>query len=153
HAWGWLLGAQGVLTWSGGKATASITAWTWWLAPAVGAAITLVLFGRWWLTLVSGSPGRGARRARLVAWAATITTALAVVMLAVPLVIQWLYHSTGPLLTVVQFFGIRGSGHWTLATFTGLIAAMVALAQSSQKQLAKLSQPAAATGSSSGFTG
>jgi hypothetical protein len=153
HVWGWLLHAAGVLTWSGGKATASITAWTWWLAPVAGAAITLVLFGYWWCTLVSGSPGRGAQRARLVGWAAAITAGLAVLMLAVPPIIEWLYRSTGALGTVVRFFGFGGSGHWSWATFTGLIAAVVAVARSSQKQLAKLSQPAAATGSSAGFAG
>jgi hypothetical protein len=153
HTWGWLLHAQGVLTWSGGKASASITAWTWWLAPAIAAAITLALFGYWWSTLVSGSPDRGAHRARLVGWSATITAAIALLMLAVPLVIDWLYHSTGALGTVVRFFGFGGSGHWSLATFSGLIAAVVAVARSSQKQLAKLSQPAAATGSSAGFAG
>jgi hypothetical protein len=153
HMWGWLLHAQGVLTWSGGKATASITAWTWWLAPVVAAAITLVLFGYWWATLVSGSPDRGAHRARLVGWSATITAGLAVLMLAVPPVIEWLYRSTGALGTVVRYFGFGGSGHWSWATFTGLIAAVVALARSSQKQLAKLSQPAATTGPSAGFAG
>src|SRR5262249_59718923 len=40
HVWGWLLHAQGVLTWSGGKATASISAWTSWLAPVIPAATT-----------------------------------------------------------------------------------------------------------------
>jgi hypothetical protein len=153
HAWGWLLHAAGVLTWSGGKATASITAWYWWLAPVAGAAITLALFGYWWCTLVSGSPERGARRARLVGWAAAITAGLAVLMLAVPPVIQWLYHSTGALGTVVRYFGFGGSGHWSWATFTGLIAAVVAVARSSQKQLAKLSGPSATTGSSAGFAG
>jgi hypothetical protein len=153
HMWGWLLQAQGVLTWSGGKATASITAWTWWLAPVIAAGITLVLFAYWWFTLVSGSPDRGAHRARLVGWSATITASLAVLMLAVPPLIEWLYRSTGALGDVVRFFGFGGSGHWSLAAFSGLIGAVVALARSSQKQLAKLSQPAAASGSSSGFAG
>ena len=151
HVWGWLLHAAGVLTWSGTKATASITAWTWWLAPVVFAAITLALFAYWWATLVSGSPDRGAHRARLVGWFATITAGAGVLMLAVPLVIQWLYRSTGALGTVVRYFGFGGSGHWSWATFTGLIAAVVAVARSSQKQLAKLSQPAA--GSPAGFAG
>src|SRR5215469_8087024 len=152
HIWGWLLHAQGVLTWSGGKATASVTGWTSWLFPVALAAITLALFGYWWFTLVSGSPDRGAHRARLVGWSATITAGVAVLMLAVPLVIQWLYDSKGALGTVVRFFGFGGSGHWSWATFTGLIAAVVAVARSSQKQLAKISQPAA-TGSSAGFAG
>jgi len=153
HAWGWLLHEQGVLTWSGGKATASVTAWTWWFTPAILAAITLVLFGYWWFTLVSGSPIRGDRRARLVGWAAAITTGIAVLMLVVPPVIEWLYHSTGALGTVVHFFGFGGSGHWSLATFSGLIAAIVAVARSCQKQLAKLSQPAATASQPSGFAG
>jgi hypothetical protein len=153
HVWGWLLHAAGVLTWSGGKAAASIGAWTWWLAPVIAAGVTLVLFAYWWFTLVSGSPDRGAHRARLVGWSATLAASLAVLMLAVPPLIQWLYRSTGALGTVVRFFGFGGSGHWSLATFTGLIAAVVALARSSQKQLAKLSQPSGAAGSSSGFAG
>src|SRR5262249_59602022 len=89
----------------------------------------------------------------LVGLSATITAGLAVLMLAVPPVIEWLYRSTGALGTVVQFFGFGGSGHWSWATFSGLIAAVVALARSSQKQLAKVSGPAAGTGSPTGFTG
>ena len=152
HAWGWLLRAQGVLTWSGGTASASVTAWHWWLiAPALAALIMLVLFLRWWATLASGGPGRGARRARWVGFAATVTAVLGVLMLAVPPVIDWLYHSTGALGTVVRFFGFGGSGHWSLAALGGLIAAITAVARSCQKQLAKVSQSAAST--SSGTTG
>ena len=152
HAWGWLLRAQDVLTWSGGQAAASVSAWNWWLAvPALAALITLVLFLRWWATLASGGPGRGARRARGVGWAGAITAGLGVLMLAVPPVISWLYHSTGALGDVVRFFGIGGSGHWSLATLGGLVAAITAVARSSQKQLAKLSQPSA--GSPSGSNG
>jgi hypothetical protein len=164
HAWGWLLRAQGVLTWSGNTASASVSAWNWWLAvPALAALITLVLFLRWWATLASGGPGRGVRRARGVGWAGAITAGLGVLMLAVPPVIDWLYHSTGALGKVVHFFGIGGTGHWSLATLGGLIAAITAVARSAQKQLAKLSQPSAgspagsngkaATGSSSGAAG
>jgi hypothetical protein len=154
HAWGWLLRGKGVLIWSGSTASASATAWTWWLAvPALAAGITLVLFLYWWATLASGGPGRGVRRARRVGWAAAITAGVGVLMLAVPPVIDWLYHSTGALGTVVHFFGIGGPGHWSLATLGGLIAAITAVARSGQKQLAKLSQPGAATGSSSGIAG
>jgi hypothetical protein len=155
HAWGWLLREQGVLIWPpGSKASASIAAWAWWrLVPAIAAGVTLLLFFFWWITLASGSPGRGARRARLVGWAAAITTGIAVLMLAVPPVIAWLYHSTGALGDVVHFFGFGKPGNWSLATLGGLITAVVAVARSSQKQLAKLSTPAAATGSSSGFFG
>src|SRR5215472_7093520 len=39
HVWGWLLHSRGVLTWSGAKATASVTGWTSWLFPAALAAI------------------------------------------------------------------------------------------------------------------
>ena len=153
HAWGWLLRAQGVLTWSGGKATASVTAWTWWLAPVIAAGIALALFLYWWITLVSGSPSRGERRARLVGWAAFIATGAAVLMLAVPPVIAWLYHSTGALGTVVHYFGFGGQGHWSLATLGGLITAIVAVARACQKQLAKLSQPATKASPPKGFTG
>ena len=54
HAWGWLLRAQGVLAWSGGQASASVTGWTWWLAPAIAAAVTMALFRHWWATLGTG---------------------------------------------------------------------------------------------------
>jgi hypothetical protein len=37
HAWGWLLRARGILTWTHAGASASVTAWSWWLAPAVAA--------------------------------------------------------------------------------------------------------------------
>jgi hypothetical protein len=164
HAWGWLLRAQGVLTWSGNTASVSVSAWAWWLAaPALAAGITLVLFLYWWATLASGGPGRGTRRARWVGWAGAVTAGLGVLMLAVPPVIEWLYHSTGALGTVVRFFGIGGPGHWSLATLGGLVAAITAVARSSQKQLAKLSQPSATSpsgsngkpsaGSSSSMTG
>jgi hypothetical protein len=149
HAWGWLLHEQGVLTWSDGQASASVTAWTWWLAAAIAGALTLALFVYWWATLPSGGPARGARRARWVGWAAAITATLGVLMLAVPPVIQWLYHSTGALGAVVRFFGFGGPGHWSLATLGGVVAAMTAVARACQKQLAKLSQPTAATDSPS----
>ncbi len=150
HAWGWLLHAQGVLTWSQGKASASVTAWTWWLAPAIAAAITMALLLYWWATLPSGSPGRGDHRARWVGWAAAITAGLTLLMLAAPLLIAWLYHSTGALGTIVRFFGFGGSVRWSLATFAGLIAAMVTVARSSQKLLARSGLPAGAAGSSPG---
>jgi hypothetical protein len=153
HAWGWLLRAQGVLTWSGGKATASVTAWTWWLAPVIAGGIALALFLYWWITLVSGSPSRGERRARLVGWAAFIAASVAVLMLAVPPVIAWLYHSTGALGKVVHYFGFGGQAHWSLATLGGLITAIVAVARACQKQLAKLSQPATKASPPTGFTG
>ena len=151
HAWGWLLRDQGVLTWSGtGGASASVTAWTWWAAPAIAAAVTLALFLYWWATLGSGGPGRGAGRARWVGWSASITAALALLMLVVPSLIAWLYHSTGPLGTVVRFFGLGGPGHWSPAALAGVVAAMAAVARSFQAQLAKLKLPADPSGSSPG---
>jgi hypothetical protein len=150
HAWGWLLRLQGVLTWSQGKASVSVTALTWWLAPAIAAVITTVLFLYWWATLVSGGPGRGVQRARLVDWAAAITAGLALLMLAAPLLIAWLDHSTGALGTMARFIGLGGSGGWSPAALAGLVTAVVAVARTSQKQLARLSLPAAGVGSSGG---
>ncbi|MBO0814732.1 MAG: hypothetical protein J2P30_06220, partial [Actinobacteria bacterium] len=151
HAWGWLLHDQGVLTWSRhGGASASVTAGTWLAAPAVAAGITLALFIRWWATLGSGGPGRGAGRARWVGWSAAITTALVVFMVAAPLVIARLYHSTGALGTIVRFFGFGGSGHWSPAALAGVVAAVAAVARFCQAQLAKLKLPADPSGSSAG---
>jgi hypothetical protein len=151
HGWGWLLRAQGVLTWTHkGGASALVTAWTWWAAPAIAAGVTLVLFLRWWATLGSGGPGRGASRARGVGWSAAITAALVLLMIAAPLLIARLYHSTGALGTVVRFFGFGGSGHWSPAALAGVVAAMAAVARSCQVQLAKLKLPGAASGSSPG---
>jgi hypothetical protein len=153
HAWGWLLHERGVLTWSHGRASASVTAWTWWLAPAVAAGITLGLFLRWWGTLESGGPGRGERRASAVGWAATVTAGLSLLMIAAPTVIAWLDKSTGALGTVVQFFGFGGPGPRSVAALTGVVAAVATLAGSMQKQLARLRLPASPTGSSPGMIG
>src|SRR6516162_3910984 len=150
HAWGWLLHEQGVLTWSHGRASASVTAWTWWLAPAVAAGITFGLFLYWWGTLVSGSPGRGQHRASAVGWAATVTAGLALLMLAAPPVIAWLDKSTGALGTVVQFFGFGGAGPRSVAALTGVVAAIATLAGSLQKQLVRLRLSGSQAGSASG---
>ena len=152
HAWGWLLHEAGVLAWSHGKASASVTAWTWWLAPAVAAGITFGLFLYWWGTLVSGGPGRGQHRASAVGWAASVTAGLALLMLAVPPVIAWLDKSTGALGTVVQFFGFGGLGPRSVAALTGVVAAIATLAGSLQKQLARLRLSGAQTGSAAGGT-
>ena len=152
HGWGWLLRAEGILTWpQQGGASASVTAWTWWAAPAIAAAVTLVLFLCGWATLGSGGPSRGARHARWVGWSAAITAALALLMIAAPLLIARLYHSTGALGTVVRFFGFGGSGHWSPAALAGVVAAIAAVARSCQAQLAKLKLPGAASGSSPGL--
>jgi hypothetical protein len=150
HAWGWLLRGQGVLTWSGGHASASVTGWTWWLAPAIAAGVTIALFVRWWATLGSGGPGRGARRALWVGWAAAVTAGLALVMLAAPPLIAWLGHSTGALGTIARFFGFGGSGSGSPATFAGLVAAVTAVAGYLRKGLATVKLPAAAAGSPGG---
>lgn len=153
HAWGWLLHEQGVLTWSHGQASASITAWAWWLAPAVAAVITLALFLYWWGTLVSGGPGRGQHRASAVGWAATVTAGLALVMLAAPPAIAWLDHSTGAVGTVVRFFGFGGPGPRSVVALTGVAAAIATIAGSLQKQLARLRLPASPAGSGPGMLG
>jgi hypothetical protein len=152
HAWGWLLRAQGVLTWSGGQASASVTALTWLLPTAIAAGITLILFLYWWGTLVSGGPGRGEHRASAVGWAAAVTAGLALLLLAAPPAIAWLYHSTGALGTVVRFFGFGGSGPRSVAALTGVAAAMATIAGTLQKQLARLRLSAPAGGSASGGT-
>ena len=152
HAWGWLLRERGVLTWSRGQASASVTALTWWLPTAIAAGITLALFLYWWGTLVSGGPGRGEHRASAVGRAAAVTAGLALLMLAAPLAIAWLYHSTGALGTVVRFFGFGGSGPRSVAALTGVVAAIAAIAGSLQKQLARLRLAAPAAGSASGGT-
>jgi hypothetical protein len=138
HAWGWLLHEQGVLTWSNGQASASVTAVTWWLAPAIVAGITMILFLYWWGTLGSGGPGRGGRRASAVGWAAVVAAGLALLMFAVPAAIAWLSHSTGALGTVVHFFGFGGTVPRSLAALTGVVAAISAIAGSLQKQLARV---------------
>jgi len=150
HAWGWLLHEQGVLTWSHGQASASVTAMTWWLAPAIAAGITLILFLYWWGTLVSGGPGRGQQRARAVGWAAAVTAGIALLMLAVPPAIAWLSHSSGALGTVVRFFGFGGSAPRSLAALTGVVAAIATIAGSLQKHLASLRLAAPTGGSASG---
>src|SRR5215472_188075 len=150
HAWGWLLHEQGVLTWSHGQASASVTAMTWWLAPAIAAGITLILFLYWWGTLVSGGPGRGQQRASAVGRAAAITAGIALLMLAVPPAIAWLSHSSGALGTVVHFFGFGGSAPRSLAALTGVVAAVATIAGSLQKHLASLRLAAPTGGPASG---
>ena len=152
HAWGWLLHGQGVLTWSHGQASASVTAVAWWLPTAIAAGITLVLFLYWWGTLVSGGPGRGQHRASTVGWAATVTAGLALFMLAVPPVIAWLSHSTGALGTVVHFFGFGGLGPRSVTALAGVVAAIATIAGSLQKQLARLRLASSSAGTAAGGT-
>jgi hypothetical protein len=147
HAWGWLLHEQDVLTWSNGQATASVTALSWWLAPAIVAGVTVILFLYWWGTLGSGGPRRGARRARAVGWAAAVAAGLALLMLAVPPAIAWLSRSTGALGTVVHFFGFGVSVPRSLTALTGVAAAISTIAAALQKKLAA-QHPAGSAGAS-----
>jgi hypothetical protein len=155
HAWGWLLRWQEVLVPSGPHAaTAAVTGLGWWLAPAIVAVITLVLFAFWWLTLapVAGraggearplaslrpdGPDRGANRAAWVGWAAAVTAGLAIAMLAVPPLIAWLTHATGSLGTITGFLGFAGKPSWSPAALAGLVAALAAVAKYVQAGLAK----------------
>jgi hypothetical protein len=138
HAWGWLLAWQGVLTWAGGKASASITAWTWWLIPVAAAACTGVLFVYWRMTLASRGPGQELRRARWISWASAVTAGLSLVMLAEPLLISWLYNSTGVVGSIVHFFGFGGSSVRQFAVLAGLVMAVTAVTWFGQRQLVKL---------------
>ena len=97
----------------------------------------------WWATLGTGGPGRGARRARWVGWAAAVTAGLALLMLAAPPLIAWLDHSTGALGTIARFFGFGGSGTGSPATFAGLVAAVTAVAGYYRKGLATVKLPTA----------
>jgi hypothetical protein len=155
HAWGWLLRWQQVLVPSGPHAaTAAVTGAGWWLAPAIAAAVTLVLFAFWWLTLapVAGraggrarllrslrpdGPDRGANRAAWVGGAAAVTAGLAIAMLAVPPLISWLTRSTGSLGTITGFLGFGGKPSWSPAALAGLVAAVAAVAKYVQAGLAK----------------
>src|SRR6202161_4204634 len=138
HVWGWLLRNQGILTWTRTGASASVTAWSWWLAPAVAAALTLILFIFLWATPPARGALRGAQRARRTGWAAAITAALALAMLAAPPVIAWLYHSTGTVGTITHAIGFGGTGAWWFGTFGSLAAALVAAAGWCRTRLAKV---------------
>jgi hypothetical protein len=152
HVWGWLLRTQGILTWTRTGASASVMAWSWWLAPAVAAALTLILFTYWWATLPARGALRGAQRARRTGWAAAITAALALAMLAAPPVIAWLYHSTGTVGTIAHAIGFGGTGHWSFGTLGTLATALVAVAGWCRTRLARVKvaqtqqDPAASTG-------
>jgi hypothetical protein len=155
HAWGWLLRWQGVAVPSGPHAmSASVTPLAWWLPSVIAAGITLVLFGFWWLTLepsglrpsrrvhwwTSLKPDdrdRGANRASLVSWAATLTAGLALAMLATPPLISWLTRSQGSFGTIAHFVGFGARPSFSFAAVAGLIAAVTAVARSCQAGLAK----------------
>jgi hypothetical protein len=166
HAWGWLLRWQEVLVPSGPHAaSAAVTGLGWWLPPVILAAITLVLFVFWWLTLAPAAgraggrarllewlrpdgPDRGANRAAWVGWAAAVTAGLAVAMLAVPPLISWLTHATGSLGTITHFLGFGGRPSWSPAALAGLVAAVAAVAKYVQAGLAKWTALGKAKGNS-----
>ena len=73
----------------------------------------------------------------LVSCAALLTARLALAMLAAPLLVSWLSHSTGPLGTIAHFRGFGARPTWSLATLAALIAAVTAVARFAQTGLAK----------------
>jgi hypothetical protein len=146
HAWGWLLRGQAVLCPGSaagcsapGPWTASVTAWTWWLAPAILGGLTFIAFWWWWLTLASRRTGRRDRSqplASLVGWAALVTAAAAVAMLLVPLLLAWLTRlSPGPFRSLVDDLGFGIGRRWTPAALAGVFAAVLAISQSVRGKL------------------
>ena len=143
HALGWVLRWQHVLTWSAGRASASVTAQTWWLAPAIAAAITFTLFVWWQATIDSNAEADSTNRARWVGRAAAITTVLALAMLAAPPLISWLYNATGLAGTIGRQYGVESQ--WSPAILAGLVALVTVVAWFSARQLGKVAgQPGAA---------
>lgn len=155
HGWGWLLRWQGVLVPPGAHSlAAAVTGFSWWLPSVMAAGMMILLFALWWLTLAPAvrrlrfpapwwawlkpdDRDRGANRARLVSWAAALTAALALAMLAAPPLIAWLTRSAGPLGTIAHFVGFGARPSWSLATLAGLITAVTAAARFCQTGLAK----------------
>ena len=157
HAWGWLLRWQTVLCpgsapqcGSSSDWQASVTALWWWLPSAVLGFLTLVAFACWWLVLAprkKDHSDRGQTAAKWVGWAAWLTFLVAVAMLVVPLLLAWLTRlSAGPLATLVNDLGLASGGTWRPAALTGLLGAVIAVAQSLQRKLAKLHLPGAQAG-------
>ena len=165
HAWGWLLRWRGVLVPAGQDhtMTAAVTGLGWWLPSVIAAGITLILFFYWWGTLEPGGRRAGGLLARLrrddrdradgrawlVGWAITLTTCLALAMLAAPPLIAWLTTSGGSVGTIAHFLGFGARPSWSLSGLAGLIAAITAVARYSQAGLAKwTASTAAAKGNS-----
>ena len=144
HAWGWLLNWQGVLTRPGPglKMSASVTAPTWWVAPVVVAAFTAALFASLWGTFQSGIPGRWSSRASWAGKAVAVTAGLAVAMLVVPLLISWVYNTTGPIGSIVHFFAFIRNQYLSRAAIPGLIAVAAAVARSVKRELDRVDEPA-----------
>jgi hypothetical protein len=164
HAWGWLLRWQKVLCpgsvqrcGAPGPLVASVTGLSWWLVPVIAGALTLVLFGWWWLTLKprqekrrQSEPrqeephDRGDTLAKVVGWAALVTAVLAVAMLVVPLLLSWVATlPAGPFKSLVYDLGFGVGQKWTPAALTGVFAAVIAVAQSCRAKLAQLHLPGA----------
>lgn len=164
HAWGWLLRSQRVLCpgsvqqcGAPGPLVATVTspAW-WWLVPTVAAGVTLLLFGGWWVTLKpqrESEPAgtrqdqpsdRGGTLATLTGWAAFLTAVLAVAMLVAPLLLSWVAKlPAGPFKSLVYDLGFGAGRTWTPAALTGVLAALIAVAQSCRAKLAQLQLPGA----------
>lgn len=152
HAWGWLLRSQKVLCPGSaqrcappGPFVASVTGLTWWLVPVAAGALTLVLFGWWWVTL---KPRQGRHRdrgdtgARVVGWSAVLTIVLAVAMLLVPLLLSWVAKlPVGPFKSLLYDLGFGAGQKWTPAALAGVFAAVIAVGQSARAKLAQLHLP------------
>jgi hypothetical protein len=159
HAWGWLLRWRGAAVPVGGHTvSADVTALSWWLPSVIMGGITLALFAFWWLTLhpyrirhgCGADPGqvrfpglgpddrdRGTNRAKILSWAAILAEGMAVAMLAVPPLISWLTHRSGPVSGLARAIGFGAPPTWSLSALVGLIGAMAAVAKYVQGGLAK----------------
>jgi hypothetical protein len=146
HAWGWILRSTGTLAYAGSSArsgaprwTASVSAPGWYIYPVLAGGLTVGIFLVFWVTLAPDSRGReghSQKLARALGWAAFLTFALALAMLAVPELIAWL--STVPSLqAVLDDLGLGPGAAWTPAAAAGFVMAVVAVAQSAQMGLAK----------------
>jgi hypothetical protein len=137
HAWGWLLRSQGVLTpaW-----TAALAGTTWWIWPVLAAAVTLVVFLWWWVTLIPGPRGQEGHSQVAVTslgWAVLVTLVLALAMFAVPAVVAWLSGPhAGEFKIVLDDLGFGTGAVWTPAVLGGFVIAVIGIAHSAQKSLA-----------------
>lgn len=164
HAWGWLLRWQQVLCpgsvqrcGAPGPLAASVTGLSWWLVPAAAGGLTLLLFGWWWLVLKPRQEGPfpgGARQekprdrnetlAKVTGWAALVAVLLTVAMLVVPLLLSWVAKlPAGPFKSLVYDLGFGMGQKWTPAVLTGVLASLVAVAQSCRAKLDQLRLPGA----------
>lgn len=165
HVWGWILRSQGVLTppptARSAEWTVSLTSLSWWIWPVAVAGAAVVNFVEWRVTLppdipdLRGDPwpsphGRRSARprrrrvaVRAVDWAALAALLLAAVMLVVPALTAWVSgpHS-GVLKTVLDDLGFGSGATW--APFAGgLVLAVVAVSQSTEKYLVERNLPSA----------